>query len=277
MRSYQDILRNVVTKHPLVHCITNYVTINDCANILLACGGSPIMADDPLESAEVTAICQGLVINTGTLHEHTVKAMLHSGKTANRLGIPVILDPVGAGVSEFRRSTVQNLLTEIQFSVIRGNLSEIRCLYTDSKCSRGVDANQSDLINTDISEAVLMSRELSKQTNAVIAVSGAVDVISDANDSCLIANGSDRMARITGSGCMLSAVIGGYAAANPDNIKTAVEAAVLMHAVSGEIAAEKSGSDGIGSFCTALLDTVDHFTDTDHYHEIERRARVERI
>ena len=103
---FQSILDNVVRIHPLVHSITNYVTANDCANILLACGASPIMADDPLEAAEITSACDGLCLNLGTLHSRTIESMILSGKTANQKGIPVVFDPVGVGASHFRTQTV---------------------------------------------------------------------------------------------------------------------------------------------------------------------------
>lgn len=277
MQSFFAAVRAVTENKPLVHCITNYVTIRDCANMLLACGASPIMADDPLESGEITALSSGLVLNIGTLHERTVDAMLISGKTANERGIPVILDPVGVGASPFRRQTAKTLLSEIRFSVIRGNLSEIRSLCDDGSCFRGVDANLTDLAADCVLEAVSRSRFLAAQIGAVVAVSGAVDVISDEKSSCLIHNGSTRMAKITGSGCMLSAVTGAFAAAMPQNIRAAVEAAFLVYDIAGEIAAERTGDSAIGSFRIALFDAVEQLMSEGAEKELERRARYERI
>lgn len=277
MQSYLAAVRAVIRNKPLVHCITNYVTIRDCANMLLACGASPIMADDPLESAEITALSRGLVLNIGTLHERTVDAMLSSGKTANERDIPVVLDPVGVGASAFRRETAHKLLSELRFSVIRGNLSEIRSLCDDGSCLRGVDANLADLSLDRVEEAISRSRYLSAQTGAVVAVSGAVDVISDSQSSCLIHNGSVRMAKITGSGCMLSAVTGAFAAASPQNIKTAMEAAFLVYGIAGEIAAEQTIHSGIGSFRIALFDAVEQLMSEGAEKELERRARYEHI
>ena len=125
---FEQIFENVRQKSPLVHNITNYVTVNDCANMLLACGGSPIMADDPEDAVEITAICGGLNINIGTLNQRTIPAMLAAGKRANELGHPVVLDPVGAGASTLRTDTALRLLSEVKFAVIRGNISEIKTL-----------------------------------------------------------------------------------------------------------------------------------------------------
>ena len=119
---------NVREKHPLVHNITNYVTVNDVANILLACGGSPIMADDSGEVEDITSICQGLNINIGTLNKNTISSMFLAGKKANVLGHVVLLDPVGAGASGLRTKTANELVRDIKFTVIRGNISEIRTL-----------------------------------------------------------------------------------------------------------------------------------------------------
>ncbi|MEZ3471008.1 MAG: hydroxyethylthiazole kinase, partial [Schaedlerella sp.] len=128
----KELLENVRNSHPLIHNITNYVTVNDCANILLACGGSPIMADDVEEAEEITSICGGLNINIGTLNQRTIPAMKKAGIKANELGHPVVLDPVGAGASRLRTGTAMNLLEHVRFSVIRGNISEIKTLALGS-------------------------------------------------------------------------------------------------------------------------------------------------
>ena len=125
---FEQIFENVHQKSPLIHNITNYVTVNDCANILLACGGSPIMADDLEDAVEITAICGGLNINIGTLNQRTVPVMFAAGKRANELGHPVVLDPVGAGASRLRTDTALGLLEKVRFSVIRGNISEMKTL-----------------------------------------------------------------------------------------------------------------------------------------------------
>ena len=142
----KNMLENVRKNCPLVHNITNYVTVNDCANIILACGASPIMADDENEVEEITTICGGLNINIGTLNKRTIASMLKAGKKANELNHPVVLDPVGAGASALRTETATNLLEEVKFSVIRGNISEIKTLALGSGTTKGVDADVADKV-----------------------------------------------------------------------------------------------------------------------------------
>ena len=135
-----ELLNRLKNKKPLIHNITNYVTVNDCANILLAIGASPIMADDLKESADITSIASALVINIGTLNERTIESMIASGKKANELNIPVVLDPVGAGASSFRNETTKRILEEIKISVLRGNISEIKFIAGLESEKKGVDA-----------------------------------------------------------------------------------------------------------------------------------------
>ena len=142
----KEMLNHVREKCPLIHNITNYVTVNDCANILLACGGSPIMADDAEEAEEITAICGGLNINIGTLNQRTIPAMHLAGKKANELGHPVVLDPVGAGASKLRTNTAKALLEDIHFTVLRGNISEIKTLALGTGGAKGVDADIADKV-----------------------------------------------------------------------------------------------------------------------------------
>ena len=145
----KEMLNHVREKCPLIHNITNYVTVNDCANILLACGGSPIMADDAEEAEEITAICGGLNINIGTLNQRTIPAMHLAGKKANELGHPVVLDPVGAGASKLRTNTAKALLEDIHFTVLRGNISEIKTLALGTGGAKGVDADIADKVTKE--------------------------------------------------------------------------------------------------------------------------------
>ena len=160
----EEMLKNVREKSPLIHNITNYVTVNDCANVVLACGASPIMADDQKEVAEITSICTGLNINIGTLNTRTIESMVIAGKKANELHHPVVLDPVGVGASTLRTQTALKLLKEIQFSVIRGNISEIKTLALGSGTTKGVDANLADKVTAEnIHEVVSFAQEFSKK------------------------------------------------------------------------------------------------------------------
>ncbi len=279
MRSYPLMHKNVALKKPLVHCITNYVTINDCANALLACGASPIMADDPAECAEVTALCGALVLNTGMLHQNTLQSMLISGKLANERGIPVILDPVGVGVSAFRRESIAKIMSQIRLSVIRGNLSEIRTLCGENTDLRGVDAafSQDPSGEDNAREKIELTKRLSRNTGAVVAVTGAFDVVSDERNAVLIRNGHPDMTKITGCGCMLSAVVGAFAAANRQNLLPATVAALAMFAISGEIGYEKVSEKGmgIGSFHAALIDELGFLSAPEYFESVlERRGII---
>ncbi|NLM11677.1 MAG: hydroxyethylthiazole kinase [Clostridiaceae bacterium] len=256
---FDGILRNVHKKTPLVHCITNYVTVNDVANALIACGSSPIMADDESDAVDITAICDALVINIGTLNERTIKAMLKTGRKANELSHPVVLDPVGAGASKLRTDTTLKLLDEVKLSVIRGNVSEVKTVYKGSGTTKGVDADIKDAIREkNLDEAITLSRGLSAQTGAVIVITGAIDLVSDSNKTYIIYNGHEMMSKVSGTGCMLTAIIAAYCAANPGNHLDAAAAAVCVMGISGEIAYEKliKNQAGPSSYRTYLIDAI---------------------
>lgn len=261
----KQIFQNVQNKTPLVHCITNYVTVNDCANILLACGGSPIMADDAAEAAEITSICAATVINIGTLNSRTVESMLLAGKRANELGHPVILDPVGAGASVLRTQTAERLLREVKFSAIRGNISEIKTIAGGAGTTKGVDADEADALTGDtLADGIALAERLSAETGAVIAITGAVDIVCGGEEAYLIRNGCPEMSRITGTGCMLSAMTGAYLAANDpaQHTKAAAFATALM-GYAGELAyarAKEIGA-GTGSMRTYIIDAVSNMTE----------------
>lgn len=256
---FKEILKNVEEKSPLVHCITNYVTVNDVANVLLACGGSPIMADDYNDAEEITAICNALVINIGTLNERTIPTMLNTGKKANSLSHPVILDPVGAGASTLRTSTTFKLLDTVKFSVIRGNISEIKTVSKGSGTTKGVDADVSDAVTeNNLDEAVSFAKELSGRTGAVIAITGAIDIVADSKKSYIIRNGHPLMSKVSGTGCMLTAIIAAYCAANPENMLEATAAAVCVMGLAGELAYDKKikNDAGTSSYRTYIIDAV---------------------
>ena len=177
---FQEMLENVRGKCPLIHNITNYVTVNDCANIVLACGASPIMSDDQSEVEEITTICGGLNINIGTLNKRTIESMLLAGKRANALNHPAVLDPVGAGASKLRTETAQKLLEEVKFTVIRGNISEVKTLASGSGTTKGVDADVADKVSEEnLDSAVAFAKAFAEKTGAVIAITGAIDIVAD--------------------------------------------------------------------------------------------------
>ena len=243
---------------PLVHCITNYVTVNDCANALLACGGSPIMSDEPRDVADITSICGGLVLNIGTLNERSIAGMHVAGKRAAELAHPIVLDPVGAGASALRTETATDLLDTLPITVVRGNMSEIKALAGASASTRGVDVNPDDAVREEnLAASATFARDLARMMGTVVAITGAIDIVADAKRAVAIRNGVATMGKITGTGCMLSCVTCAYVVANPDDVFDAVVAAIAGHGLAGEIAQRRMRpDDGNGSFRTYLLDAI---------------------
>lgn len=255
-------LENVRTHSPIIHNITNYVTVNDCANITLAAGASPIMADDRDEVADITSLCGGININIGTLNARTIEAMLISGKAANSLGRPVVLDPVGAGASVLRTETAARLLREIRFSVIRGNISEIKALALGDGTTKGVDADTADRITDEsLDAATSLAKAFSAKTGAVIVISGATDIVADSKTAYCIKCGNPMMAAITGTGCQLSAMCAAFVAANPGNTLKAAAAATAAMGLAGEIAfARLTAEDGNAAYRNYIIDAVYNMT-----------------
>lgn len=261
--NFVDIFEKTQKNPQLVHNITNYVTVNDCANILLAMGSSPIMADDIEEVEEITTICSALVLNIGTLNSRTVESMIAAGKKANELGHPVVLDPVGAGASKLRTETTHRLLKEVKFSVIRGNVSEIKTVYAGAGTTKGVDADVKDAVTAETLDATIaLAKELAERTGAVIAVTGATDLIVDAMKSFVVKNGHRDMSKITGTGCMLSAMTAAYVAANPEKVLEAVVCAVASMGIAGEMASRQiiNNQLGTGNLRTFIIDNISTMT-----------------
>lgn len=270
---FESIFNNVRISTPLIHNITNYVTVNDCANILLACGASPIMADDIEEAAEITTICSGLNINIGTLNQRTIASMFAAGKTSNSLHHPVVLDPVGAGASKLRTETALKLLNEVQFTVIRGNISEIKTLAIGTGTTKGVDADVADKVTEDtLSEAVAFAKSFSAQTGAIIAITGAIDIVADSQKAYCIRNGHPMMSSITGTGCQLSAMTAAFVTANPSEPLKAAAAAVCAMGLAGEIAHKRlTPMDGNSSYRNYIIDAIYHLTP----EQLEKGANYE--
>ena len=260
---------------PLIHNITNYVTVNDVANIILACGASPIMADAAAEVEEITSICSGLNINIGTLNERTIPAMLMAGKKANELGHAVLLDPVGAGASRLRTDTAIKLMENIQFDVIRGNISEIKTLAKCGGHTKGVDADAADEIRNDnLQQSVSFIQRFAREVKSIIAVTGAIDVVADKDTAFVIQNGRAEMGRITGTGCQLSGLITAFLAANKDNYLEAVATAVTLMGAAGEIGwTYMQKGDGNSTYRNRIIDAVYHMDgDT-----LEKMAKIRKI
>ena len=252
-----ELLNRLKNKKPLIHNITNYVTVNDCANILLAIGASPIMADDLKEAADITSIASALVINIGTLNERTIESMIASGKRANELNIPVVLDPVGAGASSFRNETTKRILEEIKISVLRGNMSEIKFIAGLECETKGVDASESDL-KSDSDEGIIVAKSLAKRFNCTVAITGVYDIVSDGEKSLTIENGTKMLSNVTGTGCMTTALVGGYLGAceTKEDLFIAAVSGIVSMGICGEIAEERAGNIGLGSFHMAIIDAV---------------------
>ena len=264
---------NVRAKSPLIHNITNYVTVNDCANMVLACGASPIMADDAAEVEDITTICGGLNINIGTLNSRTIESMLKAGKKANALGHPVVLDPVGAGASALRTGTAYRLLDEVRFTVIRGNISEVKTLASGAGTTKGVDADVADRVTEEnLDGAVAFAKAFAAKTGAVVAITGAIDIVADGAKAYCIRNGHPMMSAITGTGCQLSALTAAFITANPGQPLEAAAAAVCAMGLAGEIAhARLTPLDGNATYRNYIIDAIYHMTPA----QLEEGAKYE--
>ena len=258
----KTMLENVRAKSPLVHNITNYVTVNDVANVLLAAGGSPIMSDDADDVEDITSICGGLNINIGTLNKNTIPSMFLAGKKANALGHIVLLDPVGAGASRLRTDTANRLMQEVRFDAVRGNISEIKTLCTGSGSTKGVDADAVDAVTeANLDNGVQLVKTFAAQTGCIIAVTGAIDLVSDGERCWCIRNGRAEMSRITGTGCQLSALMTAFLVANPDRKLDAAAAAVCMMGLAGEIGwANMQPGDGNSTYRNRIIDAICNMT-----------------
>lgn len=268
-------LENVRIKAPMVHCITNYVTANDVANVLLGCGASPVMADAPEEAAEITSRCDGLTINMGTLNQQKIMAMRNAGKKANEKRNIVVLDPVGVGATSFRMDAAKKLLEKIEFDVIRGNLSEVKALAAGCRTYRGVDVQQGDALTEESVGTVLqLVKEFSKRTGSIIIVSGTIDLVSDGNKSYGIHNGRKEMREVTGTGCQLSGLLAAFLAANKETKLEAAAAAVCAMGVAGEIAWERlQEGEGNATYRNRIIDAINRMDGK----TLNARARVESL
>lgn len=253
---------NVKQTKPLVHCITNYVTVNDVANILLSCGASPVMADSIYEVSDITSISNALYLNIGTINERTIESMLLSIEVANKKDIPIILDPVGVGASSFRNECIKKILNKGKISVIRANISEIMAIANSQNSTRGVDANENDLLNSsNINNIINMAKDLSFKLNSVIAISGKTDIICFKNECTLINNGDTFMSNVTGTGCMLTSLIAAHVASNTEPYNACINAIAQM-GIAGEIAKEKLlNNEGNSSYRNHIIDSIS-FVDT---------------
>ena len=241
-------LRLLRERRPLVHQITNYVVMNETANATLALGALPVMAHAPEEVEEMVGFAGALVLNIGTLSEHWVEAMLLAGKAANARGIPVVLDPVGAGATRFRTETAARILDEVDVTVLRGNAGEVATLVGIGADVRGVESIGAG------AEPAELALEAGRSLGLVASVTGPVDHISDGETVIAVGNGDPLLAAVTGTGCMSSALTGCFLAAKPDAPLEAAAETLIAFGVAGEDAA--AVAKGPGSFHVALYDAL---------------------
>jgi len=244
---FSDIFARAREQHPLVHHITNYVTVNDCANITIAAGGAPVMADAREEAEEMAGFAGALVLNIGTLNPGIIESMILAGKVANERKIPVILDPVGAGATRLRTESTRRLLDELAIAIIKGNAGEIGVLAGAEAKVRGVDSAGLS------GDPVTITRTFARETGSTVVMSGATDIVSDGKRVLLVENGHPMMGGISGTGCMATSVTGVMAAVEKDRVMAAA-AALAAFGLAGELAV--AASRGPGSFKPALFDAM---------------------
>ena len=263
LKKIPDTLNKFKTTTPLTQCITNFVTVNDCANAILALGRSPIMSDDPQEVEEIVNIANALVINIGTVRKEQIEAMKLSSAQANKTNTPITIDPVGVGISKVRNDTTLDLIENYDVAAIRGNITEIKTIskliniIDDTNTAKGVDVCDDDVITE---ENLKLNGEIIAKTaeklNTVILASGPIDILSDGKTTIAIYGGDEMMPLITGSGCMLSSLVGSCAGAvDPFN---GTLLAILAMNKAGEKARAKVDENnlGTGSFRTFLIDAL---------------------
>ncbi|MBP3683557.1 MAG: hydroxyethylthiazole kinase [Oscillospiraceae bacterium] len=259
-----DIRKTVKQTQPLIHCITNPISINQCANAILAIGARPMMAEHPKEVSEITGTACSLMLNLGNITDARMESMLISAKTANKMGIPFLLDAVGVACSTLRREYVADLLNTATPTVIKGNYSEIQALYQQSYRSSGVDADSSLDIHTIGHTAVSLARSL----GTVILASGRVDIVTDGNRLYHIHNGTPQLSQVTGTGCLQGALCASYLSAKPGTEAVITGCAVL--GICGELARTDRGS---GTFLCNLMDALSTLTDRD----LKEKLKLEEI
>lgn len=278
MNRFNQILSVLKTQNPLVHNITNYVTVNDVANALLAVGASPVMSDDAADVKELARVSSAINLNIGTLNSRTIKSMFIAGKIANQCNKIVVLDPVGVGATNRRTKTALNLIKKIQFDVIKGNMSEIKTLAA-SLCkaesennaenvskTKGVDVSENDIITEkNLSENILIVKNLSRATKSVVVATGPFDLISDGAKCFVVKNGDALMEKVCGTGCMISGLMGAFVSAANEISKTnsavtkidGALACVCAMGIAGEVAVKSlTSSEGNSTLKEKIIDNL---------------------
>ncbi|MBP7302009.1 MAG: hydroxyethylthiazole kinase [Brachymonas sp.] len=258
--SAQDVWADIATvrqNKPLVHCITNLVVTNFTANVLLACGAAPVMAHAHEEVQDMAGIAQGLLLNIGTLDPYWVQSMKLAFAAAQKRGIPVVIDPVGAGATSYRNQALEELLQQGMPAVVRGNASEVMSMAHVAITSRGVESS------ANVNDALGAAQALAARTQGTVCVSGEVDHILHVDGRhASLHNGHEWLTRITGVGCALTALIAAVCSVQPDHWRATITGMAWM-GIAGEIAFDKTQHAGIGSMAVALLDALQQLREED--------------
>ncbi|MBD1382176.1 hydroxyethylthiazole kinase [Metabacillus arenae] len=261
-----ELLERVRANNPLVHNITNVVVTNFTANGLLALGASPVMAYAPEEAADMAKIAGALVLNIGTLNESVVESMILAGKSANEQNVPVVFDPVGAGATPYRSAAAQKVIREINPAIIRGNAAEIANIAGETWSIKGVDAGEGSGDKTKL--AISTAQKLKN----IVIVTGREDVITDGKTTFLVHNGHPLLTKVTGTGCLLTSIVGAFAAVEK-NLFNASVAALSIYGAAAEIAAEKTAEHGPGSFQVELINQLSLIS----AEQLENRLSIEKL
>lgn len=256
---FQALLTKVQQKNPLIHQMTNNVTINDCANVTLAIGASPVMTTGKNDVADMANLADAVVINFGTINDGMYEAMLIAGKTANKKGIPVVVDPVGAGATPYRTRVIRDFFEKVDVAIVRGNVSEINALINDEVKTRGVDAG-------DVAESKQVIAETTANMYSVTTViSGETDIISNGKTTYGLSNGDLLLTKVTGTGCMSTALIASFAAVTDDWLAASIAGMAVM-GIAGEVAKNNlEGHLGLGTFRVNLIDAISNFENLSLY------------
>lgn len=252
-----QIRQSVKSKKPLIHYITNPISINDCANMILAVGAKPIMAEHPLEVSEITAVSKSLGVNLGNITDNNMKSMLISGKTAYENKISQVIDLVGVGCSKLRLDYARKFISECHPNVIKGNMSEIKAIYGIKSNAQGIDVGAGDIVTEqNFSKNIEIIKTLSMGTGAVVAATGVVDIISNGTYTYVIKNGCEMLSMMTGTGCMLTGIIASYISSG--SILEGTVLAIALMGICGELSQHVKGT---GSFRTELIDNMFNISD----------------
>jgi hydroxyethylthiazole kinase len=264
---FSRLLENVREHNPLVHNMTNEVVTNFTANGLLALGASPVMAYALEEVADMAKIAGALVLNMGTLNEELVEAMIIAGKSANAHGVPVIFDPVGAGATSYRTETARMILEQVKISIVRGNAAEIANVIGEEWAIKGVDAGSNAGANVE-----RLAMNAAQKLGTIVVITGKEDTITDGKNGYLVQNGHPILTKVTGTGCLLTSVIGAFAAVDENRLIGGVSA-LAFYGIAAELAAERTAGEGPGSFQIEFLNQLSKVSAAD----VDRLAKVREI